>query len=127
MSARLPIFNDADGAGEGDQDLDLSGFAPTPSHRPDVAAIRRVAEPLGFVDREGGAASPAAAVQAPRTGQRRHRTGRNKNLSLKVTEEAMQKFYSIVDQQGWVLGEAFAQAVDALEARLRAEGKLTEV
>jgi hypothetical protein len=50
---------------------------------------------------------------------RRYRTGRNIQLNLKVRREAVDAFYRLADEQGWVLGEAFERAVAALERDLR--------
>ena len=47
--------------------------------------------------------------------QRRYRTGRNKQLSLKVTEETAQRFTRLADEQHLVLGELLERALDAYE------------
>ena len=47
--------------------------------------------------------------------RRRYTTGRNRQLNMKVTEEALRRFYALADAQCWVLGEAFEHAVTALE------------
>ena len=47
---------------------------------------------------------------------RRHRTGRNTQLNIKARTERSRYFIS--DQQGWVLGETFERAVDALKHEL---------
>ena len=47
--------------------------------------------------------------------QRRYRTGRNRQLNLKVTDDVMRRFYALADSQDLILGEAFEQAVTALE------------
>ena len=41
---------------------------------------------------------------------------------LKVRQEAVDAFYKLADQHGWVLGETFERAVIALETEL---GKLS--
>lgn len=107
----------------GDDDLDLSDFTPAKTPRPakpaDKAAIRQAAEKRGFQAREpaieqGRGDAPAKA--APARSQRRHTTGRNRQLNIKATEETIARFYALADQHGWVLGEAFEHAVDALES-----------
>jgi hypothetical protein len=41
---------------------------------------------------------------------------------LKVTAEAAESLYALADQTGWVLGEVFERAVEALKREL--EGKV---
>ena len=48
-----------------------------------------------------------------------HRTGRNIQLSVKVSQEAIDAFYRISDEQGWILGETFEKAMIALEQALK--------
>jgi hypothetical protein len=47
--------------------------------------------------------------------QRRYRTGRNLQLNLKVSDDVLRRFYALADSQDLILGEAFEQAVAALE------------
>ena len=108
-----------------DDDLDVSGFTPATSPRPtkaaDKEAIREVAEKRGFQSREPAkeqVREPAAAAPVPSRQQRRHVTGRNRQLNIKATEGAIERFYAIADAQGWVLGEAFEQAIAALERQV---------
>ncbi|MFT3998064.1 MAG: stability/partitioning determinant [Asticcacaulis sp.] len=114
MSERASIFDD---------DLDLSAFEKRPQSenkpRPDKDSLRAVAEARGFPSRE---AAPAPAPEPVL--QRRYRTGRNRQLNLKVTDEALRRFYALADAQGVVLGQVFEQAIEALETRLKGEGKL---
>lgn len=117
MAERASIF--------GDDDLDVADFTPAPARRApkptEKEAIREAAAKRGFQSREPaaeqGRGTPPAA--APRT-QRRHTTGRNRQLNIKATEETIARFYAIADAQGWVLGEAFERAVDALEKDTKA-------
>jgi hypothetical protein len=117
---RVSIFED-------EADFDLSAFAPRPPKsqpKADKEAIRAVAEAKGFPSREPSPAKPATkSTPAPKAEpepllQRRYRTGRNRQLNLKVTDEALRKFYAIADEQGIVLGQLFEQAVNALEAEI---------
>jgi hypothetical protein len=90
-----------------DDDLDLSGFQPKPPAK--AQEVREVAEKAGFTSRE-----PATPPAEPaRREQRRYRTGRNVQLSLKVRQEDLDTFYRLADREGIVLGEAFARAVAA--------------
>lgn len=109
MSERASIFDD---------DLDLSAFDARPKPKPDKESLRAVAEARGFPSREA-VAVPAAPEPVL---QRRYRTGRNRQLNLKVTDEALRRFYAVADAQGLVLGQVFEQAVEALEEKLKAEG-----
>lgn len=107
-SERAPLFGH-------DNDLDLSGFKPKAPAKPEQ--VRDVAEHAGFRSRE--AAAPSAPAETLRREPRRYRTGRNVQLNLKVRREAVDAFYKIADEQGWVLGEAFEHAVTALEKDIR--------
>ena len=118
-NARASIF-------DGDDDFDLSEFTPRPKTakpRADKDALREVAEKKGFVSREPSAPKPAPKAEkvvAPPPApepmpQRRYRTGRNRQLNLKVTDDVMRRFYALADSQDLILGEAFEQAVTALE------------
>ncbi len=90
-----------------DDDLDLSAFQPKPPAK--AQEVREVAEKAGFTSRE-----PATPPAEPtRREQRRYRTGRNVQLSLKVRQEDLDAFYRLADREGIVLGEAFARAVAA--------------
>ncbi len=101
-----------------DDDLDLSEFHPTAkaADRPKISkeGIRRSATERGFTSREPSIDPP---IPAPAR-QRRYTTGRNRQLNLKVTEAALQRFYALADREGWVLGEAFEKAVNALAAQI---------
>ena len=124
MSGRASIFETEE------DDLDVAGFQPAAAPRPRdpdaVAAVRQTAESRGFASREATAApQPKPASPAPMSEPipqearvRRYRTGRDKQLNLKVTDACLQRFYALADGHGWVLGEAFERAVAALEAEL---------
>ena len=104
---RASIFGD---------DLDLSEFKPKPPAR--AEEVREVAQKVGFSSRDP-APPPAAPIPEPvRREQRRYRTGRNVQLNLKVRQEDMDAFYQLADQEGIVLGEAFARAVAAWKQSL---------
>jgi hypothetical protein len=117
-SERASIFED-------DLDIDLSSFSARPvtaratEAKADREALRTLAEERGFPSREAARAEPVRVepTREPML-QRRYRTGRNRQLNLKVTDEALRRFYALADAQGKVLGEVFEQAVDALEAQL---------
>jgi hypothetical protein len=123
MSERASIFDT-------DDDLDITDFKPSAAPRPRdpdaVAAVRKAAEAKGFASREAAlpsfppaAPAPPAAEPIPQEARlRRRRTGRDKQLNLKVTEASLARFYALADGNGWVLGETFERAVIALEAEL---------
>jgi hypothetical protein len=114
MSERAGLF-------DGDTDFDVSGFAPrktmplTDNASPEK--IRKVSEASNFKSRE---AAPAK-LTTPKREPRRHRTGRNVQLSLKVRAETRDSFYAVADEGGWVLGEALDRAVAALKKELGAK------
>jgi hypothetical protein len=123
INERASIFDD-------DLDIDVSAFAARPKARAteakaDREMIRAVAEERGFPSREATKTEPPRPKPVQPEPQRfepmlqrRYRTGRNRQLNLKVTDEALRRFYALADLQGKVLGEVFEQAVDALEAQL---------
>jgi hypothetical protein len=115
-----------------DDDLDLAAFTPkakTDQPKPDRVAIQEVAEQKGFASREPvrpkSTAAPAAVAvtDPPRREPRRYVTGRNRQLNLKVTEQAAERFYALADANRLVLGEAFEMAIEALEKDLASTGK----
>ena len=121
---RASIFEDDD---SGD-DFDVSGFAPKKQEeaKPEVPleAIQTIARGAKFQSREAAApaatkpiAKPAPAPE-PARAQRRHRTGRNVQLIVKVKQETLDRFYQLADAQGWVLGETLEHAVIALEEKI---------
>jgi hypothetical protein len=106
-----------------EEDLDISGFAPKAAEppAPPLEKIRAVSEGASFRSREPRAvAPPAARTERER---RRFRTGRNVQLNIKARSEAIDAFYAIADREGWVLGEAFEHAVEALERVLTAKSE----
>ena len=98
---------------------DISDFAPATPAKPKapVSAVRKVAEANGF--------TASRAPPSTRPPQRRHRTGRNAQLNLKVTPETLAQFTAIADREKWLLAETLEHALDALEkalARRRTNG-----
>jgi len=98
---------------------DISDFAPAIPTKPKapVSAVRKVAEANGF--------TASRAPPSTRPPQRRHRTGRNAQLNLKVTPETLAQFTAIADRENWLLAETLEHALDALErvlARRRTNG-----
>lgn len=100
---RAPVFS---------EELDVSDFTPAPPPGASVPPeqVKAVAEPAAFRSRDPQPPAPQAARREPR----RHRTGRNVQLNLKVRQEDADAFYALADERGWVLGEAFQKAVEAL-------------
>lgn len=108
-------------------EIDISGFGPRPATKPapELEQVKAISEAASFVSREPVAPSPKAApaARASREAQkepiarepRRHRTGRNIQLNIKARAETIDRFYAIADRRGWVLGEAFERAIEALE------------
>jgi hypothetical protein len=101
----------------GDDDLDLSGFAPKPgpdSAAPPPAQVRAVAEAANFRSRD----PVLPPVPVPKRAPRRHRTGRNVQFNVKASQETIDAFYAISDAKGWVLGETLEHALAALQREL---------
>jgi hypothetical protein len=99
-------------------ELDISGFEPKPAKRSEIQSdlVKTVSEAAHFHSRD-----PKQNLEQQNTIKReprRYRTGRNTQLNIKARPEAIEEFYAIADQQGWVLGEAFERAVDALKLRI---------
>ena len=99
---------------------DLADFAPVTSPKPKPAAelVRQVSEASNFPSRAAAFTPKVVAEPAPRVSQRRHRTGRNVQLNMKVTAATAERFAKLSDAQGWVFGDTLARALDALEAYL---------
>jgi hypothetical protein len=106
-----------------EDDLDVSGFAPKATDRPAMKPeqVRAVSEAAQFQSREpqrAAAAPIASTTTSARREPRRYRTGRNTQLNIKARTEAIDSFYEIADRQGWVLGETFERALEALRREL---------
>lgn len=101
-----------------EDDLDISGFAPKPVERPAARPeqVRAVSEAAQFQSREPRKGPPPASTS--KREPRRYRTGRNIQLNIKARADAIEAFYTIADQHGWVLGETFERAIDALRREL---------
>lgn len=95
---------------------DLGDFVPkrkpAPANREE---IRQVSEAENFRSRE------PLPQPTPVTRRRRHRTGRNIQLNVKVDQATAEKFYRLADRGGWVLGVALERALEALEREMAAE------
>src|SRR4051812_40939542 len=122
MSKRANIFDDA-------TELDVSDFQPetSPAPPPDIETLRKISEASNFPSRqapkpksvEQPPASPAPPdIGKPRRQPRTHRTGRNVQFNVKASQETIDAFYRISDEQGWVLGETLERALAALEREL---------
>jgi hypothetical protein len=88
--------------------LDVSGFAPAARSTMPVAPaiVRQVSEGAGFPSR------------APTRTQRRRRTGRNMQINIKATREAIERLVAVSDVNRWTFGEALEHALAALEQTL---------
>lgn len=106
---------------------DLDDFATPPTPRPVATeAIDRLAEASGFPSRKAQEPASASSVQREGEGpavtpalrqQRRHVTGRNRQINIKATEETVATLYRIADDLGLPLGAVLEQALEALEER----------
>jgi len=101
----------------GDDDLDVSGFAPKlgpDRSAPPADLVRKVAEASNFRSREPVLPCDIGSKRSPR----RHRTGRNVQFNVKASQETVDAFYAISDGHGWVLGETLEKALAALQREL---------
>jgi len=106
---------------EDDGEIDLTGFAPKTTRSDGGApaeSIKAIAEKTRFRERDVPAApSVAAAGEGPRV-PRRYRTGRNRQINIKASDETIRALYAIADAEGWVLGETLERALQALQREL---------
>jgi hypothetical protein len=90
--------------------IELSGFERVlpmrPQPKPEQDVIRQVSEANNFLSR------------APR----RHRTGRNVQLNVKVRAETVAQFTAMADEYHVVFGELLQQALDALKREMARRG-----
>lgn len=84
-----------------------SSAKPKQKPRPQDAA--KVAEVSGFTSRE--------PTSKKLHGQRRHTTGRNRQMNLKATAETIETFGKVADANGWSLAETLEEAVSLLAAK----------
>ncbi len=104
MAERADVF--------GTGDFDVAGFAPAkPAAAPPPEAVKKVAEAAKFTSREP---APGKSKRQPRT----YRTGRNRQLNVRVRDYTFNDVYEISDAQGWVLGETIEKAIAALKREL---------
>ena len=87
---------------------------PKAERRVEEAAVADIARENNFPSRQ----APKAATP-PKRKQRRYRTGRNRHLGIKATEETVERFYKAVDARNLPLGEVLRLALDALERTQR--------
>jgi hypothetical protein len=107
-----------------DEALNLDRFKPKPagpSDRPGAQDLRAIADRTKFVSREGKG-SPPSAVPLLRRGPKR--TGRTVTVTLKTTPEHSNRFYALAEAKGWLVGETFERALDALEADTGATARI---
>jgi hypothetical protein len=104
-----------------DEELDISGFEPKPAGKSAMQSdlVKAVSEAAHFRSRDPKQAPEQQNII--KREPRRYRTGRNTQLNIKARAEAIEEFYAIADQQGWVLGEAFEHAIDALKLDIEAK------
>lgn len=112
MSVRPNLFED-----EGEDDLDLSAFAPesrVARNAPPIDQVRTVTEAAQFPSRQ------ATTAPEPRK-PRRWRTGRTAQFNCRITPEAFAAFYAIADQQNWTMGATVEHALAALKEKLQTQ------
>jgi uncharacterized protein involved in exopolysaccharide biosynthesis len=103
-----------------DLKLDLANeFKPKPASEKPVQTIDRktidkIADEHGFPSRRAGK-GPAATKTPQRERQRRNATGRNQQINIKTTAEAIELLYEIADRKGVPLGKVFEDGLEALK------------
>lgn len=106
----------------GDDELDVSGFAPKVGpdrSAPPADQVRKVGEASNFPSREATKPPAETSKRMPR----RHRTGRNVQFNVKASKETVDAFYAISDSHGWVLGETLEKALAVLQRELAEAGR----
>jgi hypothetical protein len=106
--------------------LDLTGFAPKAGvdpKAPPPEQVRAVSQAAKFTSREPSTVTkpdPKVKATAKKREPRRHRTGRNVQLSVKASIETVDAFYAVTESQpGWVLGYTLQRAIEALQRELK--------
>jgi hypothetical protein len=86
-------------------------FKPKPSRREapsvDQKAIDQLSRDHDFPSRRAG--------QGARANKRRNATGRNQQINIKTTADAIARFYALADRNGVPLGKVFEDGLAALE------------
>jgi hypothetical protein len=113
---RASVFGTSD-----EPDIDLSAFAPKPATQkrpPTREEVKAISEAANFPSRQ---APPVATITVKEKRKlRRHKTGRNVQFNAKATQETIDRFYALCDENpSWVMGYTLERAVDALERELR--------
>lgn len=92
---------------------DAAAFEPKPPRPQPVPneAIERIAENRNFPSRE----APKPNARPARKQQRRFRTGRNRQIGIKATQETAERFYKAAEARHVPHGELLRLALDALE------------
>lgn len=99
---------------------DLDDFAPESISRPVTAeAIDALAQASGFPSRKAQEAGEPPTAKSPASPQRRHVTGRNRQINIKATEATIAALYRIADEQGLPLGAVLEEALAALDAQMQ--------
>lgn len=109
--------------------LDTSGFTPkttTDASAPKAEAIRAVAESVNFTSRESAPQPEERTTTSIRREQRRYRSGRNIQVSVKASREVAEAFYAMADKNGWLVAVTFEKAVAALQRETdREDGRIS--
>ncbi len=106
---------------DGEDDLDVSGFAPKADRESNpvpAELVRGIAEASRFPSREARPAPPTPKRRPPRI----HRTGRTMQFNARAKPETIEALYAIADRQGWLVGETLEHALAALQRELARQG-----
>jgi hypothetical protein len=92
---------------------------------PPAEQVKAFAEAVNFPSREARPSKAAIPKQGPKPREqrepRRHRTGRNIQFNCKATQETIDAFYALADQNGWLVGETLERAIAALQREVAAQ------
>ncbi len=103
MNTRVNAFADLNAA--------LPAFTVKPKKDKPLAeeTITRMAEENNFPSRQ------APKAKEPKRKRRVYTTGRNRQFNVKATNETVERFYKMADEQKIPLGALLERALDALE------------
>ena len=103
MNTRVNAFADLNAA--------LPAFTVKPKKDKPLAeeAITQMAEEHNFPSRQ------APKAREPKRKRRVYTTGRNRQFNVKATNETVERFYKMADEQKIPLGALLERALDALE------------
>lgn len=87
-----------------------------PTFTPKAKTVQSVAkEQIDKIAAANGFPSRSAGRTPPRRAGRRYKTGRNQQINIKATAQAIARLYQMADARQIPLGELLEKALDALD------------